>query len=296
MRDTFSIWFSDYDAKPSLLYRSAMTLRDEAWEPRASIENAKWWVLYQPDQRTKQDIMARYTAVETDRPIIVILEDEGRSEFHKSWAVLRMPLNYVLFFQWLDGLMLKIQQGGAASLTHDFSDDEKADHTSAYALPEENAWLYHRFRLTSWPNVARFGDDMKIVLYCSKMVRGYCSFNQLIRLGISDEQLTNILAFSDAQGFIDYELADNTPANRRAPTTTNTKSNFPNNPTEKPLETSTPSDAHSQSANIDHPLDDPEESVIVATSETDEEIRGEKNARGMLLFDAIYKMKNLFKR
>lgn len=290
MRDTFSIWFSDYDAKPSLLYRSAMTLRDETWQHKASIENAKWWILYQPDQQTKQDIMARYKAVETDRPIVVILEDEGRTEFHKSWAVLRMPLNYVLFFQWLDNLLLKIQHGDASALTHDFSDDDRSGNSVAHDLVEQATWLHSRFRLTSWPNVARFGDDLKVVLYCSKMVRGYCSHAQLINMGMNEDQLSNLLTFAETKGLVQYE-----PKKEHEAASIATSEALPAIPpkvstTKEPLK------------GIAQPMSDTLSNASISSQDTAqpieeaEEVQGEKNTRSMQLFNAIYKMKNLFKR
>lgn len=189
MRTNFSIWFNDFDAKTSVLYRSAMTLRTEEWRYVENMQDAKWWVIQIASPEQEQDIINLYKK-QVDRPIVVIIKESGDSEFHKSWSVLRMPFNFVTFFQWVDDVISRGIQAGKANQVDDFlaSHVSKTNEQATF-----KPWLNEPFRLTAWPNVERYGRDMKLVLYCSKMLRGYCKYNDLIKIGIDPEVLQRIL-------------------------------------------------------------------------------------------------------
>lgn len=199
MQDIYSIWFHDYDAKPSLLYRSAMRLRPEAWNFTPKMEEAKWWVLHDPSTEIEQKIMGLYQQ-QAIRPIIIILSEEKETEYHKSWAVLQTPLHYVTFFKWLDEVVLKIQNGSLK------------DEHSLYKIveSEENVftderWYRESFKLNSWPNVARFGYDAKVVELCALLLRNYHDLAFLKQKGFHEQLLYEFLSVTEAHDWLKYE-------------------------------------------------------------------------------------------
>lgn len=350
MQDLFSIWFYDYDAQPSMLYRSAMILRQEKWQYVQHKQDAKWWVVYAPTKAIEQEIMALYKQ-QSVKPIMVILKDEGRSEYHPSWAVLRMPLNYVTFFKWLDELAGQLSNGELSSgeLSTELNAEPQnmpsdVDDSKNF---EQESWYSEPFRLSRWPNVARFGDDMKVVLFCSKMLRGFCTREQLVALGMDNQQFVSLLSTADAAGTVVYRThkdfatapksapekpvaqastaAANTTIEATTADTTAVETNITDTQTTdtkatEAAATDTPaqetavankpqheqpyaahanaSSTHTPAADDDMMLDaaeiDPKK-ITLAEIDAIDPLAGETNERSMSLFDAILKVKNLFK-
>lgn len=350
MNPNFTIWFSNYDSKRCTLFRAALTLKNEPWTYSQVIANARWWVV---DTTTELDMDTLLSAYQSQPkpPVVIVLNELGTNNYYDSWASLRMPMNFITFFTWMD----KVLQRGVSQITRDdeehldimrsFHADQRTSHQTNHKKTDDNQantsqqsqaaerqtpeaqlantsqpapfnqshqsnptnqshqaetllnvpaltdeviqtqthegidelWWRVPFRLTAWPNVAQYGTDVNLVLFCSKMLRGYMTFDDVALAGFDTNVLNHLLHGSHIRGEVLYDMSASEPLIQ-----------VPDD-----IPPSTDADNPVVSTQDELPVIDTATNQHQYIDNEHELIDGEENQRGFGLFDSIVR---LFKR
>lgn len=113
MNNPFSVWFSDYDSRGCKLFRAALTLKNEPWTYTRIQSEASWWIVDLNAEIDVSTLVSSYEhQIKSASPVVIILKSTGDNHFYDSWASVRSPMNFAMFFRWVDMVI----EHGAASI------------------------------------------------------------------------------------------------------------------------------------------------------------------------------------
>lgn len=181
---TYEIWFNSAESMHSKLVRSVLSLREEEWVVSDNLRTSGFWVLDGTVGQNLNALLSIYDSLR-DKGIKVMFLSEDESIPDPDWYSIELPIN-------------------ASSLFNYFS--EHFVHEES--IEKENTgqkWKTQSFKLSSWPNIAKYGTDPSLSLVCSNLLRGYSSYETACSWGLQQSILDQILIDADINGSLMFD-------------------------------------------------------------------------------------------
>lgn len=193
MDKVLNVWASNRDSDKVRAFKSALAYRKrESWVWIESPEKANLWVL---DSFSVKDDMYYYHQRLRSRPLVAVINYNGKEELSDGWQNFTSPINVHNVIEWLD-----------TSLSPPVSQEKEALVTNNVSEP----WKVNRFKLAAWPNISKFKTNRNIPLICSHLLKKFYSFDDVLKWGIDDSMLDELLKVADKQNLLKFELTTST--------------------------------------------------------------------------------------
>lgn len=187
-----------------------MLRKGEQWSWVPNHATADVWVLdaLKTSSAELTDLVQSYQSC-TNKPTVIYLTDGKKTSPHAEWLSIRAPVHVTKLFQLLDEHLPE-------------KTTTKATVTTVLRSAAKHEWVFDRallesrtIQLTQWPNITRYGHELKYVQACAFLLAGHRGYSELMRLELNDEELKTLLSDAHQQGF----LVANPPLSRVAPET-----------------------------------------------------------------------------
>lgn len=170
-----------------------MLRKQEQWSWVPSQVSADVWVL---DALKSSDAELNHWVQEyqscTSKPVVVYLTDGKKEVPHDAWLSIRAPVHVTKFFRLLD--------------------DQLSPHTSidvCNTQTTKHEWVFdralleaRRVKLKQWPNITRYGHELKYVQACAFLLASDRGYAELKQLNLTDAELTQLLGDAHKQNFL----------------------------------------------------------------------------------------------
>lgn len=178
----FGVWKGEQDSNTLRAFMAALKLHSTHWHWAPDARSARWWVI---DDISGADTHAAATALYgklAQKPRVAFLSRQMMRLPVPGWTFFKVPLETQQLFNWLDAQFRAMEP-------------ERAQ-------PQVD-WAGSMILLTRWPNMARYGTQLELVLACSKLLAGWTAYEELLSApGVSREQLDTLLQEARDDGIL----------------------------------------------------------------------------------------------
>lgn len=195
----YLIWFSDFDTVNSKVVRSVLKLRQEAWEFVDRPESANFWVVDGTEDYDEQSLISAFNHSSKDPLKVMFLAESDGYTPHSQWHHVELPLNASKLFDFFERHLKDFGQADVQT------EESVSIQNTQYAM--EPNWRTSAFKLTRWPNIAKYGSDAHLPLTCSNLLRGYNDFNTALSWGLPKRILEQILVDAENDGIILFDTS-----------------------------------------------------------------------------------------
>jgi len=175
----FALWSPHRESREVIAFRALLDVRSEPWHWVEHAEEAQWIVV-----EATRGISADWTRrVQSGAQVGIALAPRWSDVPDPAWRYLPLPLHPSTAIRWIETQL-------------SFPSDRVSD-----AGPAPVRWEGQQLKLSSWPNLARYGEaSMSLTIACGQMLRGPVRFESLRVPERDRPALNQLLQDAFAQG------------------------------------------------------------------------------------------------
>lgn len=178
----FGIWKGEQDSNALRAFMAALKLHSTHWHWAPNARSARWWVIDDVGGTDTHEATTALYGKLAQKPRVAFLSRQMVRLPVPGWTFFKVPLETQQLFHWLDA--------------------QFRDMESEQARPRAD-WAGSMILLTRWPNMARYGTQLELVLACSKLLAGWTAYDELLGTpGVSREQLDTLLQEARDNGIL----------------------------------------------------------------------------------------------
>lgn len=178
----YKLWTNSKDDNAATAFMSAIKIQNHRWSWTENSSEADLWCVCTDGA----DIAGAVAGYETliKKPAVAFLSSGFSSMPYPEWVYFRVPLNVSVLHNWLTSKNL-----GSAQTTQVGS----------------ARWLEQAFKLNYWPNVSAYSaGGSEIMMVCSRLLHGWCYYDDLLSFNVDKGTLDTMLADAVAEGNLVY--------------------------------------------------------------------------------------------
>lgn len=180
----FGIWKGEQDSNTIRAFMAALKLHSAHWHWAPDASSAKWWVVDDISDPSEHDATTSIYRSLPRKPHVAFLSRQLIRLPVPGWTFFKMPLETQQLFNWLDAQFRAMEP------------------EQARAQPGAD-WAGSMILLTRWPNMARYGKQLELVLACSKLLADWTAYDELVHsTGVSQQQLDTLLLEARDSGIL----------------------------------------------------------------------------------------------
>lgn len=180
-----------------------MLRKGEQWSWVSDQIDSDVWILdaVKASPEALTDLVQSYESC-LHKPLVVFLTDGKLTSPHSAWLSIRAPVHVTKLFQLLDRGLVDHARGEAATSASATAGGQTLEHQLVFdrSLLESRA-----IKLKQWPNVTRYGHELKYVQACAFLLQEYRQYEALEQLDLTSEELDRLLRDAHDQGFLDAQ-------------------------------------------------------------------------------------------
>ncbi|MDR2238943.1 MAG: hypothetical protein LBE33_00690 [Zoogloeaceae bacterium] len=217
------VWTPTRQSNATRAFMSVLRLRSLAWGWVDAPALARWWVIDSTCDIDVQMLALHYDQM-LNKPEVAFLVAQPGLLPRPAWTLFKIPVKSSLIFDWIG--------------RRQFDKRSSPDYPAA-SVTSGTPWRQGLLRLKRWPNPARYGNTLDLIVACSRLLGAPATYAQVLTWGVAAPLLDRMLQDAFREGLLDISNLSRMPFSRNqsgasAPVTT-----WPGfNPAQTPADTS----------------------------------------------------------
>lgn len=172
----YKLWTNVQNNHVAIAFMAVLKKQNQQWVWTDNSADASLWCIC-GDEADVNRVTAYYEIL-SNKPSVAYLSNQFTSMPYAEWAYFPISLNEKILHKWLT-----VKDLG----TH------------------EEQWHHDAFKLNHWPNVSRYVGGFEIMMVCSRLLNGWCSYQELLKYNIESAMLDVILADAKSEGNLVFQ-------------------------------------------------------------------------------------------